>query len=91
MNLALCFEPRILKILCSSGNRSQSSLGQLDNKQRSFISGKVSHIRGRIDVSPKDTLMQSQKATDELATAESIEAAVLELCKNTAEKSFRHY
>lgn len=91
MNLALCFELGILKILYSTVNRSQSSLGQSDNKQRSFISGKVSHIRGRTDFSPKGTLMQAQKATDELATAEATEASLLELCKNTAEQSLRHY
>lgn len=91
MNLALCFELGILKILQSSGNRSQSSLWQSGNKQRSFLSGKVSHIRGRTDFSPKGTLMQTQKATGELAIAEPIEAALLELCKITSEKSFRHY
>lgn len=35
--------------------------------------------------------MQAQKATDELAIAEPIEAALWELCKNAAEKSLRHY
>lgn len=77
MNLALCFELGTLKIIYSSGNRSQSSLGQSDNKQRSFISGKVSHIRDRTDFSPKGTLMKAQKATGELAIAETIEAALL--------------
>lgn len=91
MNLALCFELGILKILNSSGNRSQSNLRQLDNRQRSFMSGKVSHTRGRTDFCPEGTLMQPQKATDELAIAEPTEAALLEFCKNTAEKSFRHY
>lgn len=35
--------------------------------------------------------MQAQKATDEWTIAEPIEAALLELCKNTAKKSFWHY
>lgn len=65
MNLALYFELEILKILYSSGNRSQSSLGKLDNKQRSLISGKLSHTRGRTDFCPKGTLMQPQKAADD--------------------------
>lgn len=76
MNLALCFELGILKVLYSRGNRSQFSLGQSDNKQRSFISGKVSHLRGRTDFSLKGRLMLAQKATDGLAIAEPIEAAL---------------
>lgn len=72
----------------------ETGLNQAQDNQiirKRYISGKVSRIRGRTDFSPNGILMQAQKATDELATAEPIEAALLELCKNTAEKSFRHY